>query len=52
MKAQMFFAALLLFSLECASQQSDQLTQQEKDQIKSEVKAVGDDLISKWMALD
>jgi ketosteroid isomerase-like protein len=48
----MFFAALLFFSLECASQQSDQLTQQQTEQIKSEVKAVYEDIMAKWMALD
>ena len=33
MKANIFVAALLLFSLGCTSQQSDQLTQQQKGQI-------------------
>ena len=52
MKANIFVAALLLFCLGCTSQQSDQLTQQQKDQIKSEVKAVGDSIIAKWERLD
>lgn len=46
-------AALLLFILGgCTSQQSDQLTQQQKDQIKSEVKVVMDSLGAKSERLD
>ena len=55
MKAHIFVAVLLLFSLGCTSQPaqpSPQLTQQQQDQIKSEVKAVLDSLIAKWAALD
>jgi hypothetical protein len=46
MKANIFVAALLLLFLGCTSQQSDQLTQQQKDQIKSEVKVVADSIIA------
>jgi hypothetical protein len=35
MKAQMLVPGLLLLCLACASQQGDQLTQQQQDQIKS-----------------
>jgi len=52
MKANIFVAALLLFILGCTPQQSDQLTQQQKDQIKNEIKAVGDSTIAKWEGLD
>ena len=52
MKANICVAALLLFILGCTPQQSDQLTQQQKDQIKSEVKAVGDSIIAKLERLD
>jgi hypothetical protein len=52
MKTNIFVAALLLLCLGCTSQESKQLTQQQKDQIKSEVKAVGDSIIAKWVGLD
>ena len=52
MKANIFVAALLLCCLGCTSQQSDQLTQQQKDQIKNEVKTVGDSIIAKFERLD
>ncbi len=52
MKANIFVAALLLFIIGCTPQQSDQLTQQQKDQIKQEVKAVCDSLWAKWTRLD
>jgi len=52
MKANIFAAALLLFSFGCTPQQSDQLTQQQKDQIKAEVKAVGDSIIARIDKLD
>jgi hypothetical protein len=52
MKANFFVAAFLLFVIGCTQQQSDQLTQQQKDQIKTEVKAVGDSAIAKWERLD
>lgn len=46
MKANIFVAALLLFIIGCTPQQSDQLTQQQKDQIKSEVKVVADSILA------
>jgi hypothetical protein len=53
MKANIFVVALLLlFCFGFTSQPSDQLTQQQKDQIKSEVKAVGDSIIAKIERLD
>ena len=52
MKSHIFVAALLILCLGCTTQQSDQLTQQQKDQIKSEVKAVADSLIAKAERLD
>lgn len=52
MKRNIIVAALLLFIVGCTPQQSDQLTQQQKDQIKSEVKAVCDSLWAKWTRLD
>jgi ketosteroid isomerase-like protein len=53
MKANIFFAVLLLFILNgCTSTQRDQLTQQQKDQIKSEVKVVVDSIFAQWARLD
>ena len=52
MKARIVVAALFLFCLGCASQQGDQLTQQQKDQIISEVKAVGDSAMAKFQKMD
>jgi hypothetical protein len=52
MKAIVFVAALLLFCIGCTSQQSNELSQQQKDQIKNEVKAVGDTIIAKLERLD
>jgi ketosteroid isomerase-like protein len=53
MKATIFVAALaLLFSVGCTSHQNRELTQQQKDQIKSEVKAVGDSLMARYERLD
>ena len=43
----------LLFSLvSCTSQQNDQLTPKQKEQIKKEVKAVGDSIISRIERMD
>jgi len=48
MKAKFLFRILMLFILVgCASKQNDQLTQQQNDQIKNEVKAVFDSTIAK-----
>jgi hypothetical protein len=52
MKANIYVAALLLFCLGCTLQQGDQLTQQQKDQIKSEIKAVGDSIMARAGRLD
>jgi hypothetical protein len=51
-KATIFVSALLLFCAGCTSQQSEQLTQQQVDQIKSEVKLAGDSLMAKLRRLD
>jgi hypothetical protein len=52
MKANICVAALFFFIFGCTPQQTDQLTQQQKDQIKSEVKAVCDSIIAKEVGLD
>ena len=52
MKANIFVAVLLLFCLGCTSQQSDQLTQGQKHQIKKEVKAVVNTFFAKAEKLD
>jgi len=46
MKVNIFVAALPPFPIGCTSQQSDQLTQQQKDQIMDEVKAAADSDLS------
>jgi len=52
MKATLFVAALpLLFGVGCA-RQSEQLTQQQTDQIKSEVKVSADSVIARWARRD
>jgi hypothetical protein len=52
MKANIFVAALLVFFFGCTSQQSDQLTQEQKDQIKKEVKVSLDSIFAKMGRLD
>ena len=52
MKVNIFGAALLLFCLGCTTQDSNQLSPQEKDQIRNEVKAVADSIWAKWEELD
>ena len=52
MRANIFVTALVLFCLGCTSQQSGQLTQQEKDQIKGEAKVALDSVFAKWGRLD
>lgn len=52
MKANILVAALLLLIIGCTSQQSDQLTQRQKDQIKTEVKAAVDSMIARDERLD
>ena len=52
MKANILVAVLLLFCLGCTSQQSDQLTLQQKDQIKSELKVISDSVMARFQRLD
>ena len=52
MKPNALVVGLLLLSLGCTPQQSNQLTQQEKDQITKEVAAVADSIIAKAEKLD
>jgi hypothetical protein len=52
MRYTLLFAMLLAFFFGCTPQQSDQLTQQQKDQIKSEVKPVVDSILAKAERLD
>ena len=52
MKRNILVWALLIFSFGCTSQRSGQLTQQEMDQIKKDVKPVLDAIIDKFQKLD
>jgi ketosteroid isomerase-like protein len=52
MRANFVVAALLLVLLGCTPQQSDQLTLQQKDQIKSEVKEIRDSAFARFQRLD
>ena len=53
MKPSIFcVTALLLFSLGCTSQGSDQLTQQETVRIRNEVKSAVDSMLAKYERLD
>lgn len=53
MKSHVLVAALtLLFSVGCTSRQSEELTMHQKDQIKSEVKVVGESIIAKFQQMD
>lgn len=52
MKTKLFIAVLLLCILGCTSKQSDQLTKQQKEQIKSEFKLIYDNYCAKWAGLD
>lgn len=52
MKRNIFVAALMLFIVGCTSQQSDQLTQEQKDQIKSQLKVVSDSMVAAWNRMD
>ena len=45
-------ASLLLSILGCTSKQNDQLTQQQKDQIKKEITVIGDSIMAKAQRLD
>jgi hypothetical protein len=52
MKTNIFIAALLFFILGCTQKQTGQLTQQENDQIKKEIKAVSDSIFAGANKLD
>jgi hypothetical protein len=52
MKANTFIAVVLLMCVGCTSQQNDQLTQQQKDQIKKEIKVVFDSVVARAERLD
>jgi len=52
MKANFLGVVLPLFFFACTSQESTELSSQEKAQIINEVKAVADSIWSKWEALD
>jgi hypothetical protein len=52
MKTNIFIAILSLCILGCTPKQSGQLTQQEKDQIKKEIKTAGDSIIATYERLD
>ena len=52
MKADISVAVLFLFILGCNPQQGGQLTEQEKNQVKSEVKVVCDSITAKFERLD
>ena len=52
MKTNVFVVALLFLCSGCTSQRSEDLTQQEKDQIKKEIKEVGDSAMAKWERVD
>ncbi len=52
MKAIVSVAALFLFCFGCTSQPSNEMSQQQKDQITNELKAAGDSLIASFERLD
>ena len=52
MKTRILIAVALLFCFGCTSQETNQLSQQEKDRIKAEVKAAADDIVVKLDNLD
>jgi ketosteroid isomerase-like protein len=52
MKKYILMAALFISFVGCTSQQSNQLSQEEKDQIKKEVKVTVDSMFAKWGRLD
>jgi hypothetical protein len=52
MKAKIFIATLLLCMFGCTSQQSEQLTQQQKEQIKKEIKVLFDSIFARYEKLD
>ena len=52
MKTSIFFTFLLFCIFGCTSQQTEQLTQKQNDQIKKEIKAVADSIFAKANKLD
>jgi ketosteroid isomerase-like protein len=52
MKAFIILVFILLKFVGCTSQQGDQLTQQQRDQIKMEIKAVNDSMTARMQRLD
>ena len=52
MKTNIFIATLLLCIFGCTSKQNEQLTQQQKDQIKKEITIIGDSIIARAERLD
>ena len=52
MKTNFFITVTLLCILGCTSKQSDQLTQQQKEQIKKEVRVFADNVFKAWESLD
>ncbi len=52
MKPNILVAGLLLFWLGCTTQRSDQLTQEQIDQIKKDAKVAVDSIIAKFERLD
>jgi len=52
MRANIVAATLLLLSVGCTSRQTTELTEQQKAQIGSEVKAVADSLGARWARMD
>jgi ketosteroid isomerase-like protein len=52
MRANIVAATLLLFGVGCTARQTTELTEQQKAQIGSEVKAVADSLGARWARMD
>lgn len=52
MRATIVAATLVLFGAGCTSRQGEELTQQQTDQIRSEVKAASDTLMARFERLD
>ncbi len=52
MKTNIIIATLLIFIFGCTQKQNDQLTQQQQDQIKKEIKVVCDSIMAKVNRLD
>ena len=52
MRANLVAATLLLLSVGCTAKKSEELTQQQKDQVKNEVKASLDSLVARWAGIN